>query len=335
MARSEFLANCHRFCLVSPVKSDEWSPIAEALAIVEVTATEILAPSVAQKVLSSEPNGLLRQMRRALKHGDTAQFTSIVAFYNKILFETTIPAEKLISVHSAPYGLVREILSQTYQRIVGPEIESLRAYTAFSSNVYGELLPKFVSQLFKEAGMSSADVFVDLGSGVGNCVLQAALEIGCESWGCEIMAKASQLADLQKAEFCQRMQQWSFNYGAINLVHSDFLESPLIAKILTRVSVVLVNNYAFEPELNDALARLFLDLPQGCIIFSLKSFVPDNFVLSERNFHSPASLLTVRKKEFGSGCVSWTGTGGVYYMSLIDRQRVARWIDKRRGSPSV
>ena len=274
-------------------------------------------------------------MRRALKHGDTAQFTNIVALYNKMIFETTTSAEKLASIHSAPFGLVREILSQTYQRIIGPQIDSLRGYTAFSSNVYGELLPKFLSQLFKEAGMSSADVFVDLGSGVGNCVLQAALEIGCESWGCEIMTKASQLADLQKAEFCHRMRQWNFNFGAINLVHGDFLESPLIAKLLSRVSVVLVNNYAFEPELNDALARLFLDLPQGCIIFSLKSFVPDNFVLSERNLHSPASLLTVRKREFGSGCVSWTGVGGVYYMSLIDRQRVARWIEQRRSSPSV
>ena len=52
--------------------------------------------------------------------------------------------------------------------------------------------------------MKCDQIFVDLGSGVGNCVLQAALEVGCESCGCEMMDKACNLAELQEEEFKAR-----------------------------------------------------------------------------------------------------------------------------------
>ncbi|CAG8627027.1 7573_t:CDS:2, partial [Scutellospora calospora] len=45
------------------------------------------------------------------------------------------------------------------------------------------LLPDFVSEILRKTRLNHEQVFVDLGSGVGNVVLQAALEIGAESWG--------------------------------------------------------------------------------------------------------------------------------------------------------
>lgn len=42
--------------------------------------------------------------------------------------------------------------------------------------------------------MNQQNVFLDLGSGVGNCVIQAALEYQCKySASCEIMKKANEL----------------------------------------------------------------------------------------------------------------------------------------------
>jgi len=71
-----------------------------------------------------------------------------------------------------------KIFYQCYDRIVGPDIEELRKYAAFSDNVYGELLPRFMNEIFGKTDGSlngQGKVFVDLGSGVGNCVVQAAL----------------------------------------------------------------------------------------------------------------------------------------------------------------
>jgi hypothetical protein len=92
-----------------------------------------------------------------------------------------------------------KVVAQVYERAVGPEIERLSKYEAFSDNVYGELLPKFMMEMYlrffplfffgrrgcaddirkerrcQQTGLGPNDVFVDLGSGVGNCVVQAAL----------------------------------------------------------------------------------------------------------------------------------------------------------------
>ena len=77
---------------------------------------------------------------------------------------------------------------------------------------------------------------VDLGSGVGNVVLQAALEIGCESWGCEMMPNACTLADLQQAEFKARCRLWGITPGKTRLVQGDFLTEQSIIEVLKRAS---------------------------------------------------------------------------------------------------
>lgn len=69
------------------------------------------------------------------------------------------------------------VAEEAYERVVGPEVESLKAYEAFTDEVYGELLPPFNAQIFKETSLGSSGVFVDLGSGVGNVVIQAALAL--------------------------------------------------------------------------------------------------------------------------------------------------------------
>lgn len=40
-----------------------------------------------------------------------------------------------------------KVVAQVYERAVGPEVEELRRYEAFSDNVYGELLPGFIQEM--------------------------------------------------------------------------------------------------------------------------------------------------------------------------------------------
>ena len=45
-------------------------------------------------------------------------------------------------------------------------------------DAYGELRHPFISRIIEQTKMGPKSVFVDLGSGVGNCVVQAALQAG-------------------------------------------------------------------------------------------------------------------------------------------------------------
>jgi H3 lysine-79-specific histone-lysine N-methyltransferase len=206
-------------------------------------------------------------------------------------------------------------------------VESLRQYENGTDNVYGELLPRFISDIFKQTRLKSNQVFVDLGSGVGNVVLQAALEIGCESWGCEVMQNACELADLQHSEFKSRCRLWGLTPGEVHLFRGDFLNEESIAKALRKADVVLINNQAFTPQLNDKLVNHFLDLKEGCQIVSLKSFVPTGHKIQSRNLNSPLNLLSVEKKNYWSECVSWTNAGGQYFIATKDSSRLKAFLD--------
>lgn len=224
--------------------------------------------------------------------------------------------------HHLDLSLIKRILEQVYQRTVSPRVESLRKYENGSDNVYGELLPRFVSKIFKDTGLKSDQVFVDLGSGVGNVVLQAALEVGCESWGCEMMENPCDLAELQQKEFEARCRMWGLSVGAVHLERGDFLASTATASVLKRADVVVVNNQAFTTSLNDKLVMKFLDLKEGCKILSLKSFKPAGHRLQQRNMHNPINLLNVRELEYFSDMVSWTNQGGHYYVATKDSREL-------------
>ena len=283
-----------------------------------------------------ESTGYPQRFQRAVNKQAVTVIQEVVEGYNKALTESRDDgsiAGVLDRQHSLHPALVERILNQTYSRTVSPNLKVLSKYQAGTDNVYGELLPKFVSCILRnDLGMKANEVFVDLGSGVGNVVLQAALEIGCQSWGCEMMKEYGRVADLQHAEFISRCRLWGLNLGKIFLEKGDFLDNPAIKKILGTADAVLVNNQVFTPELNEALTNLFLDLKDGCRIVSLKSFVPSDHKITSRNLNSPYNVLSVEKKRYYSNCVSWTNGGGTYYISTKDSNRIGRFLHKK-GEP--
>lgn len=214
-----------------------------------------------------------------------------------------------------PRNLVAFILDQVYDRTVAPKVELLSKYENGTDYVYGELLHPFISKiLVEQTKMTSDQVFVDLGSGVGNVCLQAALEIGCDSWGCEMMDNACNLAEAQTKEFGARCMLWGIKPGKVHLERGDFRRNTIIHDALKRADVVLVNNKAFTSQLNDDLVRMFLDLKPGCKIISLRSFVAD--FKSSHNINDVGStILDVEECAYPEGYVSWTNAGGPYFIS--------------------
>ena len=267
---------------------------------------------------------LIRAMHKASKEDYVATIEDFNSLIKKRKEDGTI-AKVLLQKHSMDADWVKRILDQVYSRTVSPHVERLRDYKNGTDNVYGELLYPLVAEIFRETNLRSDQVFVDLGSGVGNVVLQAALEVGCESWGCEMMRNPCQLAELQALEFEARAHLWGLSVGKVRLLEDDFLENREIGEVLKRADVVLVNNQAFGPDLNSKLVDRFLDLKDGCQIVSLKSFKPEGFEIQERNVNDVRHLLKVRKLEYYSNRVSWTDAPGNYFIAKKDPSELIRF----------
>lgn len=215
--------------------------------------------------------------------------------------------------HELSENLINHILTQVYDRVVTPKVDILKKYDNGTDNVYGEMNRSFVRQaLCQNLQMKSDQVFVDLGSGVGNVTLQAALEIGCESWGCEMMDGPAELAKAQHSEFRARCKLWGIQPGRIRFVHGDFTKEESIKDVLKRADTVLANNFAFTPQLNDTLKIMFLDLKEDCKLVSLKNFV------SSSTYHTndiATQILDVDKYQWPDKGVSWTDRQGDYFIA--------------------
>ncbi|QKX58558.1 uncharacterized protein TRUGW13939_05683 [Talaromyces rugulosus] len=318
-----------RYQLVATKENEGFRPLDDIIQVVEMVSQHYI-PEDAKEEFDNESTGIKRRFRRALAHASETEFLETLSDYNRavrrLVADNSI-AKHLDATHLLRLPLVERILTQIYSRTVSPRVESLRQYENGTDNVYGELLPRFISNIFKETQLKSGQVFVDLGSGVGNVVLQAALEIGCESWGCEMMPNACKLADLQRVEFKARCRLWGIAPGKTRLVHGDFLAESSILDVLKRADVVLINNQAFTPQLNNELINHFLDMKEGCKIVSLKSFVPAGHKIQSRNLNSPINLLDVKRLNYWSDSVSWTDVGGAYFIATKDSSRLKAFAD--------
>ncbi|VBB86619.1 Putative histone-lysine N-methyltransferase, H3 lysine-79 specific [Podospora comata] len=286
----------------------------DILTVVRHVASIYLSEEEARPFLDQN-SGIYRRLERCKNLNDGKGFKEALKEYSESLFALQrkgVIAKNLENMRGVPQELVAFILDQVYDRTVAPKVELLAKYENGTDNVYGELLHPFISDIFERTQLTSDMVFVDLGSGVGNVVLQAALEIGCESWGCEMMENACNLADAQKKEFAARCRLWGVAPGKVYLERGDFRKNEPILESLKRADVVLVNNQAFTSQLNDNLVNMFLDLKIGCKIVSLKTFVHDN-KLAENDVAS--SILDVEHLTYPEEYVSWTGAAGTYCIS--------------------
>lgn len=267
------------------------------------------------KIFLDHQMGILRKLVKSKNRNDGPGFKAALREYNDELLKLMrkgVIVRNLDKMHGIPRELVDFILDQVYDRTVAPRVELLAKYQNGSDNVYGELNHPFISDILERTNLTSDKVFVDLGSGVGNVTLQAALEIGCESWGCEMMENACNLADAQYDEFLARCRLWGVKPGRVRLERGDFRKNGKILEVLKRADVVLVNNQAFTSQLNDNLVSMFLDLKIGCKIISLKTFVHDN---KNAENDVATSILDVEHLTYPEGYVSWTGASGTYCIS--------------------
>lgn len=298
---------------------EEYSPLEDIYFSIEEIIQHYLPPDLSAE-LSSDALGTVRLLKRAVTKDDPELFQKELSKFNQLIKDRysdgTIP-RILDDMHAVPLSLVKRITAQSYNRIVSPHAHRLRKVEG-KETTYGELLTPFVHKIFSQTGLNSSHIFVDLGSGVGNVVLQSALQTGAESWGIEKMKLAASLGSEQAAELKARSKLWNIALGRIELIEGDFLESPEIDDVLRKADVVLVNNKVFGETLNNLLLQKFLDLKQGCKVVSLESF-GGGAKQGVRNEQSIAGLFDEERHESGTNSVSWAGESVEYFIATKAR----------------
>lgn len=130
---------------------------------------------------SLHKESLIRLLEKAFRRKNGPLFLSALEWYNSGIVDFRDSGklrENIVDMGKTtgmPEAVWTHVTGQCYERTVGPRIDELKKYEAFSDNTYGELLPPFVAHIANLTGLKEGSVLVDMGSGVGNCVVQASL----------------------------------------------------------------------------------------------------------------------------------------------------------------
>ena len=178
---------------------------------------------------------------------------------------------------------LKHILTKCYNKSVKDPNE-LNHYEAFTPEVYGETSFELICQILDHIQpITSENKFVDLGSGVGQVVLQVAALTDCNvSLGIEKATTPANYAKDMEKWFRFWMGFYGKSFRPFKLVPGDFLDLDYREEILDS-TIVFVNNFAFGPEVDQSLKDIFADLKDGTRIFSSKSFCALNFRITARN----------------------------------------------------
>jgi hypothetical protein len=232
------LGQTEKFPLVVPKRQD-YDPLGDLL-----TTITLIASILPEEAVGNEHKGMLRNVLKAGKTHSIEQFKQFLIQFNQIVVDHS---EKLsnneINAELIPYNMLLHILEQSYARSIAPQVNLLSNYQGFSNNVYGEIKSLFVNEIIKNAAIESDSIFLDLGSGIGNVVLQVAAQCCCESYGIEIMEAPASLAKKQRNEFVKRMHAYGQPCGRIFLKQGDFLVDEGILGVIAKADVIFVNKY--------------------------------------------------------------------------------------------
>nr|KAG5714138.1 hypothetical protein BaRGS_020466 [Batillaria attramentaria] len=196
-------------------------------------------------------------------------------------------------------GLVKHITQQCYNHAV-KDPEQLNHYEPFSPEVYGETSFELVEQIISTINIGEDDYFIDLGSGVGQVVLQVAAATKCRM--CYGIEKAEWPATYAE-DMDQMFRKWMSFYGKS---YGDYL-----------------------------LKIMFANMKEGAKIVSSKAFCPLNFRITDRNLSDIGSIMHVQELSPLTGAVSWTGKAFAYYIHTIDRTLLEKYFQRLKNPRAV
>nr|ABE73251.1 IP15004p [Drosophila melanogaster] len=182
--------------------------------------------------------------------------------------------------------------------------------------------------MLKHVTVSKEDTFIDLGSGVGQVVLQMAGSFPLKTCiGIEKADTPARYAERMDVIFRQYMGWFGKRFCEYKLIKGDFLVDEHRENI-TSSTLVFVNNFAFGPTVDHQLKERFADLRDGARVVSSKSFCPLNFRITDRNLSDIGTIMHVSEIPPLKGSVSWTCKPVSYYLHVIDRTILERYFQR-------
>lgn len=225
----------------------------------------------------------------------------------------------------ATTDLLRHIMQQVYSHAIS-DPDKLNSYEPFSPEVYGETSYDLVAQMLEHVTLTSDDLFIDLGSGIGQVVLQVAAASECKlAYGIEKSDVPSEYSKIMEKEFVRWMNWYGKEFSPFKLEKGDFLDKSFKEKIGT-AKVIFVNNFAFGPRVDHLLKERFANMKEGAVVVSSKAYCPLNFRITDRNLTDIGSIMQVEELSPLRGSVSWTGKPVSYYLHTIDRKLLERYF---------
>ncbi|KAE9549868.1 hypothetical protein FO519_006921 [Halicephalobus sp. NKZ332] len=313
--------------LVSPFGSDSiyftWNPDPKHNCVNEIvdiirTATSFI-PEIKEVINKSE----------VLTKTDFKSYDSVKAMCKKFnkaassYYKSIAKPGEKPKTEYATGEVLKLICCKAYNRSVDNEKKLNKHYPAFSSQTYGETSYERLRSIIEEIQPKESDVFVDLGSGVGNLVVQMAGGSKVKrSIGIEIADLPSAFAKKMEIEFKSLMRWFGKKYRPFQLHHGDFLDEKFRSIIQQDASVLFINNYAFTADLEERIKNeLFQDLKEGTKIISSKPYAIPNRQITHRQLGDIGAIVDViQLKDCKEPC-SWTSNTVPYYLHVINRAK--------------
>ncbi|KAF5367248.1 hypothetical protein D9757_011701 [Collybiopsis confluens] len=257
--------------------------------------------------VSPELQSRAEALQEAVDFDDQIKFFSALAYINEI-FKISSAA-----LNGSHHDLV---LQGVYNRFVRPKLPTLNLTRRKGNQTYGEFTPQFLDRIFMQTGLSAGSWFVDLGSGVGQAVAQAAVKYGAQAFGIELMSDTDEVARGMAKEVLASCQVWGIEVGRMELTCGNMLKSPRVKDVVSIADVVLINNLKFN--FNEQIKEIIQHMKLGSLLVSLESFaragVLRNGTIRIGKNDLICNMFEVKNYRYESGDVSWSGTEGDYFI---------------------
>eukprot|EP00658_Telonema_sp_P-2_P033171 TRINITY_DN24406_c0_g1_i2.p1 TRINITY_DN24406_c0_g1~~TRINITY_DN24406_c0_g1_i2.p1 ORF type:complete len:578 (-),score=168.19 TRINITY_DN24406_c0_g1_i2:152-1885(-) len=215
------------------------------------------------------------QAKDAKENFDMNSMSNSVELFNAtMMFVNPAKGDGIVPVPTPPNAAqTLHLQNLVYHRVV-KNPQALNKYQGFSDEVYGEAQHPLISELIQTVPIAKDMVFIDLGSGIGQVVMQVAAQAQCKmSHGIELSDLPAQYAQAMESEFRSVTKQYGKCHGDFSLIQGNFLDpETLSAQMLGEADVIFVNNVAFGAETNQQLLERFTALKEGTKIISMRSF---------------------------------------------------------------
>ncbi|VDM38102.1 unnamed protein product [Toxocara canis] len=326
--------------LVSPIGGEAFTfywPLREADGYSE--GQEIL--ELVKEALSSFPEVefIMRQKCSisTIDKRDYQQMSTLLDTFNKTIATisqlwkgATKPGSEIWSAERADPSLLKHICARAYNRAVDNVHLLNNHYKAFSSQTYGETSFERMQMIIEEI---ERDVFVDLGSGVGQLVIHMAGGSRVKkAVGIEVATLPCKYAENLSAEFKKWMKWYGKKFRPFELLEGDFLSESFRDLITKEATIIFINNYAFTAMLENRIKReLLSELKDGTRIISTKPYGTPNRSITNRQLNDISAILDVYEMVECENACSWTSNYVPYYHHTINRAKLEKYFLSQRN----